>query len=160
MEKNQLGMVILVAIIFIVATALIGGIADPISEYDDVITTTNESVTFSDGSLVLVHTPLITNGLAGSIITSGTNILSNSTNSTISSNNYNLYANGSLILNDGAYADLGSSSLANFTYQSYSETYISGGSTRTIAGFAILFFAIAILAVGVWYIRSYGWFGK
>ena len=135
----------------VIGVILLTSVGDITSEYDDIITSTNESLTFAAGSVVVSNTPEITGGTAGSVITSGT-ILSNSTNSTISVTNYNIYSNGSLVLDAGASADLGASSLVNFTYTSYSDTYIESAPARMFSStLVILFFAIAILLATIIY---------
>ncbi len=149
--KSKLGLLVLVFVALIIGIVLLETLADPISEFDNINLHTNESITFAAGSVVLSSTPVLSLGIAGSVITSGT-ILSNSTNSTIGTTNYQTFSNGSLILSGGASDDLGASSLANFTYSSYSRTFIGNTSAITLLQLVGLFFALAIVLIVVMFV--------
>ena len=150
-QKNQMGTLLTAFITVVIGLALLGGIADPISEQDDILTAVNETHTSVAFSFEVNNQPIIDRGLAGSVVSYSN--LNNGSNASIGTNNWDGYSNGSVILKgvlvDGAY---------NITYNHYSDTYISSVSARTFTRLVILFFVIGIFAVLILWVRKSEWF--
>jgi len=118
-----------IAIIFLVVAIIIGVGTDVISGVRDTKATTegisivNESGTFTGGSLEVAGVAAPRGAFAwGGVATAFADTsftLTNSSNSTIGSSNYNAYTNGSIILNNGslgAEGGIGADSLVNVSY--------------------------------------------
>ena len=149
MNKGQsgLGYILTIFIGVIVVLALVSSLADPISQQGAIITKHNDTQTSSGTSFIVSTTPLITNGLAQSIV-SYTN-LNNGSNGSIGTNNWQGYSNGSVTLNSGM-----GDGVYNVTYQFYSSTYVGDGTSRTLIGFIVLFFILGIIAFVIYYLRK------
>lgn len=165
-QKNQMGALLTVFIMIVVGLALLQGIADPISEYDDILFSHNETITFVANTTTLTNTALITNGIAGSVITTDTILSGNGVtdqafspenpNWSIGTNNYVVTSAGVITL-DGDGGNFSGSETLNLTYSSYSDTYVGNGTSRSLISLAILFFVLALFAGLIYWIKGFEW---
>lgn len=143
--SKGLGIAISGFVLLVVALVLITSIADNISKMSALNTVTNDLFTASNTSCVQVTTGCIDS------LTSIEN-----TTSTLGVANYSLCRSTSnldgIILKDPS---VHNANVMNATYiYSADCTYVADSTSRTLVGLIVLFFAIAILAIGYWIIRN------
>jgi len=143
-ENNNLGMLIGAFIIILVGVVLIGAIADSVSEMDDTIRlANNESLTWAGNDTAIA--------LANADYILGSEIVYNSSYGTLTSGTDYFMTRGgdsSTITYTNVTADTYDTDKLNITYTHEGDNYLDDSTSRNLLGLVILFFALAILAVG------------
>ena len=155
-SKNELGMLLGGFITILVGVVLVAALADNISTLADIDTVNNESVTISSGtgstanddltSLTFFGNATINTDLAGITIDTevnftkaGTIIVSQDLNISVGSGHFNgSFAGGSY----------------NVSYINQGVNFVANTTARTLVKLTILFFAIAIMFVGVLIVKK------
>lgn len=150
-DKNGMGMLVSIFILAILASIFVSVLSDFVVDTDTTRTTINQTLSgFASNSINSLGNANLRS--LGNIQTTGT-IMHNTTNMTIGSNNYNIYTNGSLILNagmTGVTAQGANPTNLRLTYSYFSENYVNDGTSKTIIRLIPLFFILAGLLYLVW----------
>ena len=153
-DMNKVGMFVIAFITILIGIALFSTLADSIYlGTDATYTSTNESITLVNGTDV---------SLANNWVTSVTTVLAPNTDATanvtlIEDSNYTV-----INLNNDGVAKIqlidaehdGNVSYVTYDYQD--DNYIRSSQSRVLIKLIVIFFALAILAVGIWAMNKMG----
>ena len=146
---NKAGIILSTFLCLIIGIALLNAVADQISLVDQTYTSTNETITLTNGTAV---------SLANNWVTSITSVVANysgtySTTLTKDSNytvsNLNSDSVATITLITGGYD--GNSSYVTYTYQD--DSYIRGdmsSANQTLIKLIVLFFVLGVVACAIW----------
>ena len=134
--NSGLGYLIGGFIVILVGVILLQSIADSVSTLSDTYTATNETITPSAGIAQLSGTQTV----VLSAISNGSFDWSGAIGT-----GFNATSDGAVTVN-GSFPN---AAPVNVTYSYTNENYITDGSSKTLVNLTILFFALAVLLIGV-----------
>jgi len=147
MVDTKVGAFIGLFVVIVVGLVLVTTLGDNVFNTSSIKESVNTSVTCSNDACVTGTTYLKDHD---KIIASGWTI-NNDTNVTIGTNNYEVFTNGSIILNEGMVliSGQGSSPTLFLNYNYYDEQYVRDGVSRTLIALVVLLFVVGLfLMVG------------
>jgi len=136
-----MGLLLGAFIIILVGVVLLNSVADSVSELDDIVTpTANETITFVTNNTLIA--------LVNNDAVIGSEIVYNQTNKLTVNTHYTMTQEGITFVNQTNTMCYPENNEFNITYSNEGDNYVSDGTSRSLIGLVVLFFALTILSVG------------